>query len=601
MPAPDLGANMAEEADASRRYEAEVLARANAERAADRLARLESIGERISRAVTAAELATVVAEQTSEVFGARSAAVYAVDGPSSLRLIGSFAFPAERFATIPLDREFPLADAVVRQTPVYVESFAQYETDYPASAARVRDVPGATRAFVCFPLANSNGEIIAGVVFSFDDQRAFAADERRFLDILARQTALGLERAWLYEQERDARSRLAMLQAAGDLLASSLDYETTLHNVVRAAMPTLGDFGFIDVVEENDVRRIVHAHDDEDTANVLRATRWARSERRDLNVCALSSGESGFHPDVDDAWMQNIAVAPEHLELLRRLAFRSMITVPLASSGRTLGALTLFFGRSERRHTEADLRLAEELARRAAVALDNARLLRQREEAIRMRDDFLSIASHELNTPLTSVRLNLHALRKRELDADTAERIEITERQVVRLSRLVSELLDVSRMAAGKMSIEPESVDLGELIGDTVTRLSAEILRSRSEVRVSVERRITGSWDRLRLEQVVNNLLVNALKYGDAKPIEIRVARTDEHAVIEVRDRGIGIAPDDRPRIFDRFERAVSAKHFGGLGLGLWIARQIVEAHGGTIEVASVVNEGSTFAVKLPL
>ncbi len=587
MSRPDPGANVPEE-----RYEAEALARAHAEHVAERLGRLESIGEHISRALTASDAAKALAEYTGDEFGAAAAAVYAVDSSANvLRLIAAFSFAdAARLAVIPLDPEFPLADAILRGVPVYVENFAQYEALYPASAARVRHLVDCPRAFACLPLPSSD-RIIAAVAFTFGSERRLAPDERTFIEILARQTAQRLERAWLYEQGREARSRLAMLQAAGDVLASSVDYETTLHNVVRAAMPTLGDFGFFDVIDSDNVRRIVHVHEDDETATLL---------RRDLEVCALPP-DAAFHPNVDDAWMQNVAAGPEHLDLLRRLSFCSMISVPLASSGPTLGALTLFFGRSERRHTEADVELAEELARRAAVALEIARLLRQREDAIRVRDDFLSIASHELNTPLTSIRLHLHALRRRELEPDVAERIEIAERQVLRLGRLIGELLDVSRITAGRMSIEAEDVDLGALVGDAVTRLSADIVRSGSELRVNVDRRIVGRWDRLRIEQVLNNLIVNALKYGGSKPIEVRVSAADGKAVVEVRDRGIGIAPEDQLRIFDRFERAVSARHYGGLGLGLWIARQIVEAHGGVIEVASRVNGGSTFMVALPL
>jgi signal transduction histidine kinase len=256
-----------------------------------------------------------------------------------------------------------------------------------------------------------------------------------------------------------------------------------------------------------------------------------------------------------------------------------------------------------------DAALAHELAHHAAMAIDNASLYREAQQAVRARDDFLSIASHELRTPLTPLRLQIGDLldraRASELQAQPAEkvtaRLESVSRQVDRMARLVSNLLDVSRIMAGRVALERESVELVELVREVLERADPEVQRGRYQVSFEATPPLFGRWDRLRIEQVVTNLVSNALKYGEGKPVELCVQRKDGEALLEVRDHGIGVAPDQQERIFGRFERAVSARSYGGMGLGLYIVRRFVEAHGGTVRVESRLGEGSTFTVELPL
>lgn len=433
----------------------------------------------------------------------------------------------------------------------------------------------------------------------------YTRDDQLLLEDLAGRAGLAIANARQYEELAFERRRLAVLAKASEVLATSLDYDTTLRNVIELALPVLGDFGFFDVVEDDGtVRRVARAHDDPETQGILDQTRWVRSERTDINLCALSSGYAGLHPDIDDAWMQNIAVSPEHLALLRQLAFRSMLTVPLAYHGKTLGALTLFFARSERRHAAGDVPLAEELARRAAAAVENARLFRESREAIRLRDDFLSIAGHELNTPLAALQLQIQSL-KRQVEKEPAlgkvgERLGKTENQVLRLEKLISELLDVSRITGGRLSIEREPMDLAATVRDVAERMAPSAAKASCELVLACPDGVVGSWDRLRIEQVVTNLMSNAIKYGAGRPIEVVTTRDADVARLTVRDHGIGIAPGDEARIFGRFERAVSERHYGGFGLGLWISRQIVEAHGGSIRFDRPADVGTRFTVELP-
>jgi signal transduction histidine kinase len=277
------------------------------------------------------------------------------------------------------------------------------------------------------------------------------------------------------------------------------------------------------------------------------------------------------------------------------------VCVPLVTRQRAIGALMLVFAESGRVHSEDDVRLAEEIARRAAMAVDNARLFKESQEAIRLRDDFLSIASHELNTPLTPLKMQIAMLRRGIGVADSAAKLAMADRQVDRMAKLISRLLDVSRIVGGRLALEPESVNLTGVLREVVAQFRDEADRQGSELRLHADRDAIGHFDRVRLEQVLVNLVTNAIKYGSGKPIDLTLEVRDGRARVLVRDRGIGIEPGMQARIFERFERAVSSRHYGGFGLGLWIARQIVEASGGRITVESKPGEGSVFAIDLPL
>jgi len=269
-----------------------------------------------------------------------------------------------------------------------------------------------------------------------------------------------------------------------------------------------------------------------------------------------------------------------------------------------LGALTLVTTASSGRQYDAsDVRTAEELAERVAAAQDNAALYKREQEAVRARDDFLSIASHELRTPLTPLRLQVQILRRLLTNGGALARdklagsLDTLERQTERLGRLVSDLLDVSRITAGKLTLHRERLDLADLAREVVERYAGA---SRSRIGLQTES-APGHWDRARLEQVATNLLANAIKYGQGKPIDVSVGLKEGIALLAVRDRGIGIAAADVERIFGRFERAASASSYGGLGLGLYIAQQIAAAHGGRISVESAPGRGSVFRVSLPI
>jgi PAS domain S-box-containing protein len=248
-----------------------------------------------------------------------------------------------------------------------------------------------------------------------------------------------------------------------------------------------------------------------------------------------------------------------------------------------------------RSQSEEQLRLAE----RDAVEARGRSVRIQ--EALLERDEFISVAAHELRTPLTALQLKLQGLESSGgLPPPKGERLGAAVRQTERLARLIDRLLDVSRIAQGRVEMTPEIFDLAVLVRQVAEDFREPATQARAVLELQLPEKVEGSWDRLRIEQVLVNLLSNAVKYGTGKPITVKLEEVGDVVRLCVADRGIGIAPDDVDRIFGRFQRAAPIRNYGGMGLGLYIARHIVEAHRGTISVDSKPGEGSTFVVELP-
>jgi signal transduction histidine kinase/FixJ family two-component response regulator len=419
-----------------------------------------------------------------------------------------------------------------------------------------------------------------------------------------REAHIRQERRQAIDAIRDLARRSAFLAEASSRLGGSLDYDETLTRAARVALPEAADWCLLTTETGGGFSAVVGHPDGEREA-------WARGElarcapdpfavRGAVQVIRTGQAESTSIDTVLISTARGEAAA-----LVRALGYHSGVCLPLVARGRTMGALTFVRASAQRPFEPRDLGLAEELAGRAAIALENAALYREACEAVRARDEFLSVASHELNTPLATLTLQLDEILLPPGGSSEQEARErgmvLARRQVERLSRLVWNLLDVSRIAAGQIHLWRSEIDLTAITREVVAQFAAELSRAGCRVQIDAPRPVLGRWDPLRIEQVIANLLSNACKYGAGKPIEIQVGEEHGRARLSVQDHGIGIPAADRDRIFERFERAASRRHYGGLGLGLYISRQVVQAHAGAIRVQSQTGEGSTFIVDLPL
>ncbi|MFL5348452.1 MAG: GAF domain-containing protein [Hyalangium sp.] len=380
-------------------------------------------------------------------------------------------------------------------------------------------------------------------------------------------------------ERKRAEDSQRFLARAGSELASSLDDEVTLERVARLAVPSWAEICSIYLQEDGELRCVASAHG---------GSRPESSGEPELAAVAriIASGEPELRSELK----------PHPQAALR---------VPLMVRGQALGVLSL--STTRRLYDAQDLALAQELARQAALAIDNARLYREAQQAIRLREEFLSIASHELKTPISALQLQVQSLQAtlaRSPTGPTPERLrralDTVDRQVRRQTQLINDLLDVSRISAGRLQLQPEPMELSALAREVAERFEPELSRAGSALGLQLSAGTTGQWDKLRLDQVVTNLLSNAVKYGRGNPIQMFTETLDDRVRLSVKDGGIGIAQEDLSRLFNRFERAVSERNYGGFGLGLWISRQIVEAMGGHIHVASQPGVGSIFTVELP-
>ncbi|MFY0569885.1 GAF domain-containing protein [Archangium lansingense] len=472
------------------------------------------------------------------------------------------------------------------------------------------------RSILCLPILRQ-AEVV-GLLYLENNliPGAFTPERLAALELLASQAAISLENALLLSREQSARAmaelaerRSRFLAEAGELLSESLRYEETLTRLSQLCVRTMADWCVIDLVEDGVLRRLAGAHADPSKESLFQELQLHHPPHQGSAHGATRvqlSQQPIVLPDLSDEVLQRTTDNEAHRRLIRALGSRTALVVPIMIRGQMLGAISLVSGQPGFRYGSAELELAQEVARRAATAIDNARLYGKTQEAIRVRDEFLSVASHELNTPLTSLSLSLQSLLRslqagRLVEPQELKRLlERALQQGTRLGRLNRALLDVSLLHSGRLPLELMDVELGAVVRETVEHFAPELARARCPISLQEDTRIVGIWDRTRLGQVVSNLLSNAIKFGAGRSIELHIGLQDGKARLSVTDHGIGIEPSQRARIFGRFERAVSERHYGGLGLGLYISRGIAEAHGGTIQVESQPGEGATFTVELP-
>ncbi len=571
--------------------QAEREARREAEAAAARIARLQAATAALSSARTPGEVAAVALEAGLVALGGARGFVLALGASGAPELLRSVGIPEDVPGQSVVSRDpDPAAEALRAAVPVFVSDRRELVRRYPALAVTAERMTG--DAVAALPLAAA-GRSVGLLAVGFDGPREFPEPDRALAAALAAQCAQALDRARLFSAERCARAeavaarkRLAFLDELSALLGSTVDEDEMLAGVAKLAVPALGEWVGMFMRGDGGTPALACG------AGPAALGLEVEAHLRDGSGRRLAGVGCSDEPFV----VEDFPGDPTGARTVPAAA-----VAPLSVRGQVLGAVAVATADPVRTFTPGDLALIGDVARRTAVAVEHARLLRDATLAARAREEFLQVASHELRGPVGTLRLSVQMLMRGASPAAQAARLRAIERQAQRLGVLSDTLLDVSRITSGRLELAQEHGDLAALVREAASRAADAAMEAGSELSVDAPGPLRLSYDPGRLDQVMSNLLSNAVKYGRGGPIRVSVHEVNGRCRIEVEDRGIGIAPDDLERVFERFERAVSVRNYGGLGLGLWIVRRLVEAHGGTIHVRSALGEGSTFTVELPL
>jgi PAS domain S-box-containing protein len=587
----------------------------------ERLREINGVQQVISAELDLQKVVQAVTDAGTEIAGADFGAFfYNMTGETgdSYMLYALSGVPRESFARFPMPRATGLFGPTFRgEGTVRIDDVHQdprYGHNPPYHGMPEGHLP--VVSYLAVPVVSRSGEVLGGLFFGHRLPAVFTAETEELVKGLAAQAAVSMDNARLFEEQKRSERRLAFLADASRVLGSSLDYEETLKALVRLAVPAIADWAGVDVMStDGAIQRLAVAATDparEDLSWEL-SRRYPTQPEGNTGVPeAIRTGEPVVYPEVTEAMVAAWARDEEHRELIKDLGLHSVMVVPLRARGRMLGALWFATAESGRRYSEADRELAVSLGDRAALAVDNARLYsesvaayEQAQRASRMKDEFLATLSHELRTPLSAIVGWAHLLGQGELDEEARRRaIEAIRRNATVQTQLISDILDVSRIVAGRMRLEVRPVDAMAVVEaalDTV-RPAAEakgITLAPSYALGAAP--LFGDAD--RLQQVAWNLLSNAVKFtpsGGRVEVGLRAAGT--HVLFSVQDTGPGIPEEALPHVFERFQQAdaSSTRRHGGLGLGLAIVRHLVELHGGTVEAANAPGGGALFEVRLP-
>lgn len=475
------------------------------------------------------------------------------------------------------------------------------------------------RSFLGVPIISSD-QVLGVIQVGTVRPRRFTQDTVELLQRMADHVGVIIAYTRIYAAERQARAaaestqrRLAFLIEASAALTASLDEETILKRMAHLVVSSLADWCIVYVVaEDGTVDRLEVAREQETRAP--RTAEFIRHYPLDLNAPhsliarVLRTGAPELVPEVSVNWLKTVARDAELFRYIHELSLTSLMIIPLCARERVLGAIACVLTGTDRRYGPSELELMEDFVQHAAVALGNAQLYQAAQKAIRAREHFLVVAAHEFKTALTGLIGYARLLKKhKEHTAVLEERdrraLTIIAEQAESLNKLVDSLLDLSRIEMGQLTIERVSLDLRALVG-RVIECFEPTLEHHAVAYHRPEHPLIIQGDALRLEQALHNLIQNAIKYSpDGGTIQVCLEQRDMSAAISVSDEGIGMPAETLSLIFHRFYRVpqTTPPHIGGVGIGLYIVKEIVTLHGGTVEVMSTAGEGSTFTLYLPL
>jgi signal transduction histidine kinase len=395
----------------------------------------------------------------------------------------------------------------------------------------------------------------------------------------------------------------------GAAFSERLDYDETLRLGAELAVPRVADWCSVTAVNaERAFDRIAVVHRDPEKQHLALEyeARFRSSQHRRASLgAARCGGQAVFVASVGDADLVAVADGDDHLRVLRGLGCSSYIIAPMIARGESVGVMLFARGDDRRPFGPGDVSIAQDLGLRCGLAIENAWLFQLAQDALQVREEFLSLASHELKTPLTGVQLQVSGLQRTLAGTSppdlrkVASRVARIDRQLGRLTGLVDALLEVSA-SARSLQLDTADMDVAQVVRDVAERSREELTFKGYTLFLDSGGSIVGRWDRRKVDEIVTSFLSNAIKYGSGRPIAMSARQTTAEVTIEVSDNGIGIASADRERVFERFSRLASSAHYGGFGLGLWSAKLLVEAMGGRIEVQSTLGAGSSFRAHLP-
>jgi PAS domain S-box-containing protein len=410
-------------------------------------------------------------------------------------------------------------------------------------------------------------------------------------------------------RRKQVEEQQRLLNAASEKLVSSLDHQITLQEIAQLLVPSMADYCRIALLDnQQQIKEIVVNHIDPEKIALVRQLYEQYKDRANSSYGLQRLLETG-QPELLSVVTPEIIAPlaqenPGVLPVINALALTSYMGTPLIARDRVIGAITLSSVQPQRHYTHEDLTFAQELAHRIALTLDNTRLYQEAQKAIALRDDFISIASHELRTPVTSLKLYVQALQKqlaRRGEEHLTRSFAKMDAQLNKLTMLIKDLLNVSRIELGRLDFQEDLLDLNEVVKETVEQLQPTTNKHRLCIEGNIDRPVWG--DKYRIDQVLTNLLTNAIKYSpQADTVIVRLTPAQDAAVVSVQDFGIGIEQEHINHIFNRFYRVSDPeeKTYPGLGIGLYITHEIIKRHGGTLTVESEKGQGSIFSFTLP-